>query len=129
MTLARGSEDNLTLTTCGMVDPDAVIAETNESNNADCEDTTVLWNCPDHNGDGVVSLLDLAFIALHWRHEIGVDEDGDADASDRQADLDMNGTVGLVDLALVALHWRETCSSGSSSATAQSLARYRGFGW
>ena len=44
MTLARGSDDNQTLTTCGMVDPDAAIAELNENNNADCEEKTVLWN-------------------------------------------------------------------------------------
>ena len=109
MTLASGPADNEVLGNCAAADPEDAISETSEANNTDCEDTTVLWNCPDFNGDDQVSLPDLAFVAFHWRHEIGVDEDGDEDSGDRRADLDQSGAVSLPDLALVSLHWREQC--------------------
>jgi uncharacterized repeat protein (TIGR01451 family) len=110
MTLARGPEDSRVLSNCAAVDPDNTIAETDEGNNSACELTTVLWNCPDLNDDRVITLLDVATVAFHWRHLVGItDEDGDGDAADRKADLDKSGAIGLADMALVVLHWRETC--------------------
>jgi uncharacterized repeat protein (TIGR01451 family) len=109
MTLARGPGDSRVVSNCATVDPQNTIVETDEGNNSDCELTTVLWNCPDLSDDGLITLLDLALVAFHWRHEIGVDEDGDGDDADRKADLDKSGVIGLVDMALVVLHWRETC--------------------
>ena len=76
--------------------------------NGDCDDVTVLWKCPDVDESGMVSLGDLALIALHWRHD--APPNVPTDDLDQVLDLNNDGTISLGDLAQVAFHWRETCA-------------------
>ena len=102
-----GPQDNLTVTNCAEVSASNEPPENVGPENQDCDEVTVLWKCPDVNKDGDVSLLDLALIALHWRHD--APPNVPTDDQDQQLDLNNDGTISLGDLAQVALHWRETC--------------------